>query len=355
MSALLARAFGRGRGLVLAAVLVGASASAQAQRGQARVRGQVRDSASREPVAGALVEVRTPADRRTTRTDEEGLFQIGSLDRGDTYRVSVRRVGYAELTLDLPLSARDTSVVFAMRRIAQSLDVYRIRADVNAVYGIVASLPDLLPISGAKVELFGTGKSVTTDTTGAFFIEAKDAGTYLLRMSADGYVDRTFRVDVPRGRALDVSRMLDPGEGTPRSVAVVFKDLDQRLRMRSANNSAIVSGAEIRKAGSNLIDGLMASPSWGARAFRLPSTVCVFVNGLPRPGVTPEAFAPEEIESVEVYAKALSGTGDRSRSLELAWPPGAPCGPILGRTFRTPGRSEPQNGVVQYLVIWLRK
>jgi hypothetical protein len=148
---------------------------------------------------------------------------------------------------------------------------------------------------------------------------------------------------------------------------VLYVDLDQRMRNRSAGSSAIVPGAEIRRAGNQLIDALRSTESFNARGLRFAQTACLFVNGLPRPGASIDMFRPEEIESVEVYANSGTGTGDRSRSLERAWPSGAPCGPTgFTRTVgaasgsamgsRAGNPAGPlQTGIVRYVVIWLRK
>jgi hypothetical protein len=349
--------------LTLVALSAGtATVEAQASR---TVRGVIRDSSTNQPLAGALVDLRAAAYRATDRTDEEGNFRIRGVPPG-SYQVSVLRIGYAEARREIEVGGRDVDVTLAMRPNAQRLDAFRVRGDISAIYGMVGTLPDLLPLTGARVQVIGAQKEVTTDSTGGFFIPVSEPGMYMVRMTREGYAERFFPIEVPRGRAVDGSRMLDPGTSAARGMDVLYVDLDQRLRSRSTGSSAILTGAEIRRAGNQLIDAMRATESFNARGLRFAQTACLFVNGLPRPGASVDMFRPEEIESVEVYANSGSGTGDRSRMLERAWPSGAPCGQTgLTRTVGAApggamgsmqGATGPmQTGIVRYVVIWLRK
>jgi hypothetical protein len=345
------------------------AAGAQATR---IVRGVVTDSASRQPLAGALVEVRSAAVRATDRTDEEGNFRIRGIPAGQ-YQVAVLRIGYAEVRREIEVAGRDVEIRLSMRAIAQRLDAFHVRGDITAIYGMVGTLPDLLPVAGARVQVLGADKEHVTDSTGGFFIPLKDPGTYIVRMTREGYAERMFPIEVPRNRAADASRMLDPGEAPAKGLDGYYKDLDTRLRTRAASNSAVVTGAEIRRQGRNVPDGLRSSAVFNARGLRLADSACVFVNGIPRPGVSLESIFPEEVEAVELYAHSGGApmpigvpTGDRSNSLALSWPPGASCGQMFRRDGAqgTSKRPEPlsraevgdtRTGKAIYVVVWLRK
>lgn len=334
---------------LLALLIAFGAAAVQAQ--SRTLRGVIVDSASGQAIAGALVDLRSGTFRATDRSDEEGNFRIRAVPDGQ-YGVSVLRIGFAESRWSITI-AGDTSVTVRMRSAAQRLDAFRVRADVSAIYGMVGTLPDLLPIQGARVQVIGAKKEQVTDSTGGFFMEVKEPGMYMVRMTREGYADRMFNISVPRGRAVDASRMLDPGVGMAKGRDVLFVDLDQRMRMRATGNSAIVAGAELRAAGTNLFDALRASRSFNAPGLRFGLTACVFVDGVPRPNLPLEAYRPEDIESVEVYGVSLRGTGDRSNNLQNSWPRGAGCGTV----DRTVGYSSNaiQSGLVKYVVIWLKK
>jgi hypothetical protein len=343
-------------------------------QGSRVVRGVTRDSATSQPLAGALVEIRSPSFRATDRTDEEGNFRIRGVPSG-VYQLSVIRIGFAEVRLSLDVAVRDENLNILMLPAATRLDAFRVRGDISAIYGMVGTLPDLLPLKGARVQVLGANKAVTTDSSGGFFIPVSEPGTYLVRMTREGYQERVFPIEVPRDRAVDGSRMLDPGAGGPPGAEVLYKDLDQRLRLRASANAALVPGAEIRRGGTTIVDGLRASPSFFSKGLRIADSVCLFVNGVPRPGVSPEAFRPEEVESVEVYGLTQGGgasanpagssfntgtvsTGDRSNRLAEQWPRRATCGQIMDRSFTTSRRlptSGMDTGKAHFMVIWLRK
>lgn len=354
--------------MTTAAILACLTAGGTALEAQASriVRGVVRDSSTNQPLAGALVDIRSPTLRLTDRTDEEGNFRLRGVTVG-SYQLSVLRIGYSETRVPIEVAGRDLDVVIAMRPAAQRLDAFRVRGDISAIYGMVGTLPDLLPLTGARVQVIGAQKEITTDSTGGFFIPVSEPGTYMVRMTREGYAERFFPIEVPRGRAVDGSRMLDPGVAPAKGMDVLYVDLDTRLRNRSTASSAVIPGAEIRRAGNQLIEAMRATQSFSAKGLRFASTACLFVNGLPRPGASIDMFRPEEVESVEVYAFGGTGTGDRTRNLELAWPSGAPCGPtgftrMVGAAAGSRMNSMEGNrvgpiqaGIVRYVVIWLRK
>ena len=330
----------------IAAVAVSALVTSQgfAQRPHA-IAGVVRDSISRQPLAGAMVDVRSASLRLTARTDEAGAFRFGGLLSG-RYTYSVLRIGFAEQAGEIDLSdrSRDAAVEIEMRPVAQTLDAFRVRGDIAAIYGMVATLPDFRPVAGATVQVLGGSQAVTTDSAGGFFVPADNPGLYMVRITAEGFADRLFNIEIPRGRAVEASRLLDPGSP---GFDGPYQDLAQRLRYRSMS-SALVPGADVRHAGSNVIDGLQGSPTFARQGLRFGPSVCLFVNGVPRPGATIEAIRVEEVEAVEVYASS----GDRSGELGRQWPSGAPCGQIF-RSFTR--RSGSTANIVRYVVIWLRK
>ncbi len=348
-----------------AVALIAVCATAVHAQGPQIVRGVVRDSASGQPLAGALVELRSATDRATDRTDEEGNFRIPRVAPG-SYELSVLRIGFAEARRRVEVGSRDPAIEVRMRPIPQRLSAFRVRGDISAIYGMVGTLPDLLPLAGARVQVIGADTAIVTDSTGGFFIPVKAAGQYFVRMTHDGYAERFFPIEVPSGRAVDGSRLLDPGVAPPRGLDVLFTDLDHRMRQRAASNAAVVPGAEIRKAGATLIDGLRGSPSFASKGLRIVDSACVFVNGLARPGVSLEAFRPEEIEAVEVYGEAAGSslpgggvpTGDRSRTLAMSWPARAPCGRVFDRSFliaRPSPLGSSNTGKAFFVVVWLRK
>jgi hypothetical protein len=314
--------------------------------GQRAVRGVTRDSASGQHLAGALVEIRNERTRQTVRTDDAGGFRFGRVPEG-RYQLSVLRIGYVELKRDLVLANRDTVLTLPLQPTARALDAARVRADVSAIYGIVGTLPDLNALPGAKVDVIGANRSVLTDSVGGFFVAVDKPGLYFVRITRAGFAEQRFPIDVPANRAVDGSRMLDPSPVVaPAALEHLWKEFDQRVRLR-ALNSAVVPGSEVRAHGGSLLDALQASPSFIRRGLRFGPSTCVFINGIPRPNLPLDAIRVEEVEAVEVYAMR----GDGTLHLAKSWS-GRGCG-SNARSFTTrPGPKPPEE--VQYVVVWVK-
>lgn len=84
------------------------------------VAGQVRDSATGSPIAGATVSI--DGARRITTTDARGRYRISGLAPG-AYAVRARFIGYSSLVASIEVSAgQEVDVDFPLERSAQPLD-----------------------------------------------------------------------------------------------------------------------------------------------------------------------------------------------------------------------------------------
>jgi hypothetical protein len=321
-----------------AAFLCVIASSVAAQRD---VSGIVRDQSTSQPVGGAVVELASGAKRFTARTDEAGEFFIRDVEL-DTYRATVRRIGYLQMTRNLDVTSATKPVTLRIDPIPQALTEVRVRGEGTGIYGRIARSGDFEPIRNAQVYVAGSRDSVTTDSTGAFFISLKRPGSFVVRVRAAGYVDDASVIEVKRNQVADASRLLDVGDGD-RIPPGLWKDFDQRLSWQDVGKSALMPGSEIRKAGSTIAGAIAQSGMMVARSMRLGGTVCVFVDGQARPGYPINMIRPEEVKAMEVY----SGGSDAATLLMADWPMRAPCsetGERPPRGFR----------VVTAIVIWTR-
>lgn len=323
---------------VAALMLVGASTAAAQTVG-----GVVRDAATSRPIVGAVVALGTI----TTRTDDAGSFLFAKLP-STTLTLVVRRLGYEPSRQNVDI-AGDVRLTVPLRRIA-ALDTVQVRAAPQAIYGVVATATDLRPLSGATVQMFGANPAqVTTDSTGHFFYAVKAPGAYLVRARVAGLGAQSVSVTVNRDEGVEVALLLDSLEG-PRANAmeVAYAEFRERL-LRRTNGSAIVPRAELTGNGNrDLVSSLLTARSFGARPLRFSSQACLFVDGEPRAGWSPNAVDPEDIETVEVYTAA----SERSGTLARRWGR-SPCGDTgMPRALGSPGRS---SDLVQWVVIWLKR
>jgi hypothetical protein len=322
------------------------------------LRGNVRDSTSGLPLFGAVVELRGADVVFSQRTDDDGMFRFPRLT-GGAYRVSILRIGYVERVETFTL-ARDTLLALEMMPVAQRLSGTRIVAEEPAIFGAIGIYPDLDAAVGAKVQVIGAYATATVDSSGRFFLPLSKGGRYMVRVTRDGLSELVFSVDVPPNRAIEASQLLERGIDVSGSrFDGVYADMDSRLRGRGLH-SAFVAGSELRRVGGSLIDALRGSPGFFSRSLRLSERTCVYLNGLPRPGLSLTSFRVEEIEAIELYGSGATIDDMNTRSIEgpNAWRGGcgengivdhSPQGQWVGGVWR------PNPEIVSVAYIWTRR
>jgi len=326
------------------AAVTAACSSAAAQQQPILVKGVVRDSATGRQLEGVIVTLGAAAGNRVARTDEAGGFAFSRVAAG-AYPISFRRLGYEASERSLDVHAGMDSIIVEMRRVA-SLDTVRVRATNQGIYGVVGTAHDLRPLAAAVVQVFGHEKT-STDSSGHFFISIKNPGPYLVRATFPGYEDQAVSVVVRQNEGVEMALLLDSAT-TPQSHrwAGAYMDLADRMIARKPS-SAMVTASELRESGqSGLVDALRGSPSFQKSVLRVGGSACVFVDGVPQPGMSVEAFNALEIEAVEAYTRSSDG----SNNLARRWPRGFPCAPT-GES--NAGASS--NDLVQWIVIWLKR
>jgi hypothetical protein len=333
------------RAVFVAAFLV-TPAVALAQVTQA-IRGTTRDSTTGQPTAGALVELRGPTFVASVRSDDAGAFRFFSVPAGE-YRLTILRIGYSETARTLRLANRDTSLAIALAPLPRRLGTAEIRANVPAIYGTLGGLPNLLPVVGARVQVLGAKADVVSDSTGAFFVEVPKPGMYFVRIVGPGFAEERFPVEVPKDRAIDASRILDPGATQPHpALEHLYRELDRRIGQRGTN-SAVIPGSELRAAASTPFEAIQNARSTVTQGLRL-GTTCLFVNGIQKHSWLLQSINVDDIEMVELYALRgnLSGT--------LVSASGLDCGngrrPTAGYQSGIAGNPN----VVQTISIWLKR
>ena len=345
------------RTCLVSACLFGAPLVGMVQA-QAAVRGVVRDAATRRPLIGALVTLDVGEFARPTRTDETGAFVFGDVRPGE-HLLAVRWLGYEEQRTSIDVRVDAPALDIALTRV-QSLDTVRVRAARQAIYGVVGEGGRLSPIAGAAVQVIGMTKKAITDSSGRFFVEIKAPGPYVVRATAAHHAPQTLSVTVVPNAGVEVALLLDSASGNTRALDAAFADFTERLMTRR-NGSALVTRAELLREGAapSVFEATQSAPSFVKQAITWGDTVCVYVDGRPRPGMSVQLFDAQDVEAVEVYTKG----SDWSGTLGLRWPRNAPC-TDTGRRFASakpiaimPGRSVSSRltrDKVYWLVVWLK-
>jgi hypothetical protein len=305
------------------------------------VSGGVLDLSTGQPVAGAVIDLASATRHFTTRSDEAGEFFLRNVDLG-TYRATVRRIGYSQMIRDLDVVSGIRRVTLRISPIPQALSEVRVRGEGTGIYGQIARSGDLEPIVHAQVFAAGTHDSVFTDSTGTYYIRLERPGSYMVRVRAPGYLDDMFILEVKRDHVGDGSRLLDIGNGN-RIPPGMWKDFDRRLAWTDVNKSLLMPGSDVRRAGTTITGALQQSGMMVGRGMKLGPTVCIFVNGTPRPGYPLDMIRPEEVAAMEVYGNGA----DPVKLLMTDWPVHAPCSETGERARYGPVK-------VTAIVIWTK-
>ena len=321
----------------IAAIPVGAQ--------QVPLTGVVLDAATQSPIQGAVVTLGSAENAPVARTADNGTFVFARVDTG-TYQLFVRRLGFepARAVVQARDGARPVSI--ALRRIA-SLDTVQVRAARQGIFGIVAAWgEDMLPLPNATVQVLGGSlRQIVVDSTAHFFIPVQSAGTYVVRARAEGYAPRTLSLTLRAGEGKEIALLLDSASG--QSTAALEHAYDEfRIRLaRRGLASTLVPRTELgTEPRARLVDVIRSSPSFARKTLRFGDTVCLFINGRPRPGWSLNAMDPTAVEFVEVYAFGA----DASLTLQEQWPKGGECG-VTGMPRAGRGRD-----VVQWVALWTR-
>ena len=329
--------------LTLACITLGAARRAIAQQ-NVTVSGTVRDSSAGQPLLGAIVTLGVGTSARTTRTDERGSFAFSNAFPA-TYVLAVKRLGYRPSSQTIEVSPQSGPIDVALTRV-EVLDTVRIRATAaQGIYGGIGDARSLQALPGGKVQVVGAARKVSLDSTGHFFVPIKTAGTYVVRAEASGYAPQTVSVIVHPNERVEAALLLDSATApTSHAMTAAFADFHDRLLARK-KPSALVPRSELMGSSyTRLVDALLHSPSFTQAALRIGPSVCVFVDGRPRPGTSLLSFESERIEAVEAYPAA----SDASGTLVKQWPRDFPC-TDTGLPIAGSGRD-----LVQWVVVWLK-
>jgi hypothetical protein len=322
----------------------------------ATVRGTVTNEAGR---ALEQAEVTLDSGSRQVRTDAEGRFSFLGVSQG-THTVRVLRVGFSPETRQVDVTSSGATVAITLRRLSV-LDTVAVTAKRTGLYGSVVSKDSLLPVPGARIEVIGARKADSTDSSGMFNLPDIKPGSYILRVKHPLFESRNFSVVVPVGGGTELDAVVDRGRvSRDQHMEQLYREMDTRLVFRGGN-TAFVTREDLKGRESQAVDfAVKFAPEFAKKSLVIQSDVCVFVDGIARPGATLRDFNVDEIESVEVYGGVGRNVNsqreimkmDPSGSLIDRWPPRTPCGLPL-----TPGEARSSASVVKvkFALVWLRK
>jgi hypothetical protein len=331
-----------------------------AGQGVASVRGIVTNEAGR-PIEHAQVTLDPQSATRQVRTDREGRFSFIGVPQG-AHTLRVTWVGFSPETRQFDMTGGDVAVDVVLRRLTY-LDTVAVTAKRSGLYGSVISKDSLLPVPNARIEIIGARKADSTSQSGTFNFPELKPGTYVVRVKHPFFDSRNFPVTVPVVGGTELDVVVDRGRvSRDQHLEMLYREMDTRLSLRGVN-TAFVTREQLRgKEKMTLSAAVESAPEFARRALMILSDVCVFVDGVARPGTTLRDFAVEDVEAVEFYGapwrtiientQRAMAQMDPTGSLRDRWPPRVPCGQPL-----SPGEAAASktNVKVMFAHVWLRK
>jgi len=356
--------------LILVAMLC-APPCALAAQGVVTVRGTVTNEAGR-PLEQAQVTLDPQSANRQIRTDQEGRFSFLGVARGP-HTVRVTWVGFRPETRQIEVTSGDVIVDVVLRRLS-FLDTVAVTAKRTGLYGSVISKDSLIPVPGARIEIIGARKADSTNSSGTFNFPELKPGTYVVRVKHPFFDSRNFPVVVPIEGGTELDVVVERGRvSRDQHMEMLYREMDSRLTFRGINTAFVPREVLSGREKMPLDKALTFAPEVAKKALFIASDLCLFVDGIARPAMNLADFAPEDIESVELYGAtgrttmtfqgggSVAGTQATSRSAQQAdptgslrdrWPPRTPCG-------REPLPSEQRLSAstvkVIFAVVWLKR
>ncbi len=358
----------------LLATVLPARAASQATTGT--LAGFVRDSAG-APIANAeVVLVQTGVELRRIIADEGGHFVLGNVSPG-IYVAWIRRMGFAsaEYNWAAVVDKRD-SVTATLRTIPHGLDAVVVRAkedkDMKGSAQILGLVVDTegKPVAEANVELVGADRAGETLENGGFLFRPLPVGPYVVRVRKLGYVPQSVTMQLQQGEEREMVVRMHPLTGNLATVKIVaasgfdsraevaLKDLDTRLRWRSARdvvlgpnelmrfkgqslnwvNSAfgMTQRATFRSRGVRSINPAGTSGKVGAQTLGAEGDACILENGTHFVRQPLWSYNMSDIELLEIY----DTYGDDSRTVDFH---------MTGRCMRGADGTHPI-----WYVVWLK-
>ena len=285
------------------------------------VEGTVIDSVTMNPIAGAIIQVRSgPVLIATALTDPNGNYSIPNLEP-NTYSVIAGASGYQVQVKSITVfSSQATTADFALN------------PNPGTISGTVTDAITTNPIPGASVNVYQGTNLVgfsQTDVNGNYTIANLAPGNYFVVASADGYQTKFSANVVVASMTTTVDFALD---ASPGAIAGTITETCAGNPLSGAlivvTDGSVIVGFDVTDAsGDYLVSGLAPGSYTVAVAkknFLFGSSMAVVVSSATTTvdlSLTPQALSPATITGTVKNNKFLSQT-DRIHALSWSASPG---------------------------------
>lgn len=221
--------------------------------------GRIVDVKDNSAIANATLILSGSANQQTT-SDTNGQFTFTGLTAG-TITLSITATNYyTEVNIYILAGGNNISLGdVLMRTIAPSLG--------STVSGYVYDVNSGSPISGAEINLFGTGRTVISDNAGFYSMPSISELDFVLSISATGYLSKTTSVNLvePTSTKIDINlepavtngfSILDLRTVKPDYRSHEYIDVTIVLDNKSTEEKQVKALLELRNANNELVQNL---------------------------------------------------------------------------------------------------
>ena len=239
------------------------------------------------------VEVFIASLKLHTTATADGMFRFADVKTG-SYAVSARRFGYYPQVREIVVGDSGGVATFALVPRQQGLPTVVTSAPRGGLSGVIGDSSYNI-LQGAEVVMVGTDHQAITDSTGAFYLNAKP-GRYMVRVAHSGYASRLIGVTIPNDSGRRILVGLAPSTRPPLArEEAAMAELAFRLTRRSVM-SRIYTREDINHMGMTELQQIATAGSYQ----RVDESCQAIVNGGP---ITMPIWliTAADIESVEIY------------------------------------------------------
>ncbi len=346
------------------------AASARTPLSTGTLAGVVRDTLG-QPLAE--VDVSIPDHAWSARTDETGTFVIAGIPPA-TYEVWARKIGFISVQFRWTSKADERlEVALRLRPLPHTLDPVVVWAgeerqwrSSSLVHGVVTDSMGY-PMSGAQVQLIGTGRATVTAEDGTWTFRHVPPGDLVVRARLMGYSPSVmhFRLTADDQREVllrlgNLAQQLDEVRVTDASGfgrdAAAWKELDMRTRWHTEGSSQVFGPEKLSRLGATPIDlvtrGVAVGRVRGPTSIRgsppirtgigsqAPGDACILLDGITPVSRPLRSFSADDLEMIEFY------------------PPTPPetdlTGTVADRMTGVPGCMGDRQSHPAYYVLWFK-
>lgn len=307
------------------------------------------------PVRDAMVRATRGPRTVLARSNADGVYRLTGLGAGE-WTVAVRRLGFTPFVERVDFDARGMRRDYILRELVVTLDPVLVAERWSGVRGVVGDIRYLSPLPDARVRVVGGDTITRTDGAGRFAVALAPGAEVVLRIEREGYARQLVTATVPRDGYVELDVPMDTLRDARRD-QLVWEDLDRRLKFATVRAARVGREELARSDASRLDAALNEAPSAVRAGVTVTRAACLFIDGVPRPGMTVDAVLAGDVEFVEVYPPGA----DLTNTLALRWPPRAECGAPggfqrggAGAAVRPGSRRGTDPQLAQFVVVWTR-